>query len=65
MELQLHQFWEVMSLENIGDFEEGKYYRHSDRVKERYNISVASDNLNFFFPGRESRREHRSLSLKF
>ena len=61
----LYNFWEVLSLENNGDFEEGKYSRGFDRVKERYNISVASDNLNFSLPGRKSRREHCSLSLSF
>lgn len=61
----LYNFWEVLSLENNGDFEEGKYSRGFDRVKERYNISVASDNLNFSLPGRKSRREHCSPSLLF
>lgn len=61
----LVEYWRSVCPKKIEDFEEGKYSRHFDRVEEIYNINVAPGSLNFSFLGRESRREHRSISLTF
>ena len=61
----LVEYWRSVCPKKIEDFEEGKCSRHFDRVEEIYNINVALGNLNFSFPGRENKREHRSISLTF